>query len=110
MYQCLSALKILRNVLIVYLFNYFVDGRKWWRLTTDVEDVSSGLSPLITFTSLSKSVGMMDSTGKIQILSGRLDTINTAPHAVWGISGSHMYHVGKAQLSLYFIFTVDIRP
>ncbi|XP_028392974.1 uncharacterized protein LOC114517441 isoform X2 [Dendronephthya gigantea] len=78
----------------------FTDGRKWWMLTNDAHDVSSGLSPLIMFTRSSHSIGMMDSTGRIQNLLGFLDIVNTAPHAVWGINDHNsMWFTAQKALS-----------
>lgn len=78
---------------------FFVETRKWWRLTSPrLLDVSSGLSPLIMFSKKNSipNMFMMDSTGKAQNLYGLLNRLSVAPHAVWGITSLFaLYVVGR---------------
>ena len=84
--------------LIFVLFTY-LGGRIWWKGKAKARHIGSGLNPFILYTratpdSNGNNVGMIDSAGKIQELTGVVDQISVAPDGLW---------VANPHFGLYFL-------
>jgi hypothetical protein len=87
---------------VLFLY-HLAENRKWWRVTGNAMDVSSGLTPLILFTTTApdstSNFAVMDSSGNFQIVYGHLESISAAPYGVWGLQGDQLWQKRKFKVN-----------
>ena len=74
----------------------FVENRKWWHVAKPGLDVSSGLNPVIAYTTTTYNIFRIDTSGHVHLLGGAVSELSVAPHALWGVTnGFNLYFAGK---------------
>ena len=64
-------------------------------MTNKAQDISSGLTPMIVFTASNSDIAVMDSAGNFKYVFNGLNVVSVAPHALWGIYNTKLWHIGR---------------